>query len=91
MPNKNYLRGVKFERDLVNKARAQGLISGRMAGSHSPYDLYIIDAKLEHVMFIQCKTKKAKKEKISEKWVQMSPPMAAQVTFEKVTKYIRGK
>lgn len=55
MPNKNYIAGVRKERKLVNEARAQGFISFRSAGSHSPIDVVIIDKKNMKVRFIQCK------------------------------------
>ena len=39
MPNKHYLRGVRFERDLVNLGRAHGWEAWRSAGSHSMVDV----------------------------------------------------
>jgi len=59
MPNKNYVKGVRFERKLVNQARAEGLIAFRSAGSHSPIDVVIIDKFKRKIDLIQCK--KAKK------------------------------
>lgn len=55
MPNKNYLKGVRAERALVNEAREQGHISFRSAGSHSPIDVCIIDRVNKKISFIQCK------------------------------------
>jgi len=55
MPNKNYLKGVRKERKLVNNARAEGKLSFRSAGSHSPIDVVIIDKKEKIIEFIQCK------------------------------------
>ena len=57
--NKNYQKGVRYERQLVNEARAEGKIAFRSAGSHSPIDLAIIDTKNKQIQFIQCKTGKA--------------------------------
>jgi Holliday junction resolvase len=55
MPNRNYLKGVRKERQLVNQAREQGLIAFRSAGSHSPIDVVIINMEKEEIRFIQCK------------------------------------
>lgn len=51
-----YRKGVKLERFLVNKARKEGLISFRSAGSHSPIDLITINDKEKKIELIQCKT-----------------------------------
>lgn len=58
MPNNKYLRSVKRERQLVNEARAKGLIAGRTAGSHSPVDVFVFDPKDGMIRLIQVKTKK---------------------------------
>lgn len=58
MPNNKYLRSTKRERQLVNQARAKGLISARSAGSHSPVDVWIFDPKKKIFKLIQVKTKK---------------------------------
>ena len=55
MPNSNYIKGVKKERKIVNDARAEGLLSFRSAGSHSPVDVVIIDAQKKEIELIQCK------------------------------------
>jgi len=55
LPNKAYLKGVRKERKLVNKARANKLLAFRSAGSHSPIDVVIIDKYHRKVRFIQCK------------------------------------
>ena len=59
MPNKNYLKGVRFERKLVNEARNKGLIAFRSAGSHSPIDVVIIDTIKGYIELIQCKKAKS--------------------------------
>lgn len=64
MPNKNYLSGIRLERQLVNWARSNGKISGRMAGSHSPFDIYIFSPKKYELWFIQCKVVHGYKEAI---------------------------
>jgi Holliday junction resolvase len=55
MPNKKYRKGVKLERDTVNRARAEGCIAFRSAGSHSPFDVVIVDLEKKKIAFIQCK------------------------------------
>lgn len=55
MPNRNYIKGVRKERKIVNEARAKGLIAFRSAGSHSPIDCTIIDFNSGTIRFIQCK------------------------------------
>jgi len=55
MPNKNYLKGVRKERKLVNEARERGLLSFRSAGSHSPIDVVIVDKEDRRITFVQCK------------------------------------
>lgn len=55
MPNKNYLKGVRKERKIVNRAREQGKLAFRSAGSHSPIDVVIIDYRAKKIEFIQCK------------------------------------
>lgn len=57
MPNNAYLRSTRREREIVNKARAEGKIAGRTAGSHSPFDLYIWDPKDLVLRLIQVKTR----------------------------------
>lgn len=41
MPNKNYLRGYKVERNVVNTARDNGWLAIRSAGSHSVGDVFL--------------------------------------------------
>lgn len=55
MPNSNYKKGYRKEREVVNDARDVGLIAFRSAGSHSPIDVCIIDKKEKKISFIQCK------------------------------------
>ena len=67
MPNNAYLRSTRREREEVNNARSKGLISGRTAGSHSEYDVYIWDPEGKHnsgvplLELIQLKTQKGGK------------------------------
>lgn len=55
MPNRNYIKGVKKERTLVNEARDQGKIAFRSAGSHSPIDVCVVDVINKKIEFFQCK------------------------------------
>lgn len=58
MPNNKYLRSTKRERELVNAARAGGMIAARSAGSHSPVDVWIFDPRTKELKMIQVKTRK---------------------------------
>jgi len=63
MANKNYVKGYRLERNIVNLARDNNLIAFRSAGSKSgskiPIDVTIIDPKLKRIIFIQAKNKKS--------------------------------
>ena len=75
MPNKNYLKGVRKERKLVNEARRRGLIAFRSAGSHSPIDVVIINLKLGSVRFIQAKPdnfSEHDKQRLLEKYMKLN-------------------
>jgi len=56
MPNRNYIKGTRFERELVNQARDEGKIAFRSAGSHSTFDVVVIDLSKRTIDFSQCKT-----------------------------------
>ena len=69
MPNSNYVKGVKKERFFVNRAKSEGKISFRSAGSHSPIDVVIIDLQARRIEFLQCKPESmsnSKKEKLEQ-------------------------
>lgn len=55
MPSPKYIKGVRFEREVVNNARKRGDIAFRSAGSHSPIDVVVIDEQVKTIYFIQCK------------------------------------
>ena len=68
MPNKNYERGVRFEREVMEIFKEKGYIPIRTAGSHSPFDVILVKTtkgmkRIAHVAFVQCKTKKEKVRK----------------------------
>lgn len=42
MPNRNYQRGVRFERQLVNELKALGCVASRTAGSHGKFDVVAV-------------------------------------------------
>lgn len=59
----NYENGVRRERILVNKARENGLLAFRSAGSHSPIDVFILNPLTHEIHLIQCKPKSMSKNK----------------------------
>lgn len=61
MPNNAYVRGVRRERDLVNKYRAEGWDACRSAGSHSPWDVWAFNPTTGIVELTQIKSKKGGK------------------------------
>ena len=75
MPNKNYIKGVRKERKVVNQAKEKGLLAFRSAGSHSPIDVVVIDKKLREIYLIQCKpdsmSEKAK-ERLEDKYYELN-------------------
>ena len=88
MGNSNYIRGVKFERELVNKARKEGKVAFRSAGSHSKVDVCLWDPKFHYIQLVQCKTKKSR---IYKGQVILDRIIAEGYTVEyfKVIKYIK--
>ena len=66
MPNPQYIKGIRFERKLVNEAKEDGYTAFRTAGSHSPIDVCIIDEILKEIRFIQCKHTKRKQIKLKK-------------------------
>ena len=55
MPNANYIKGRRKEYEIMNDAKAKGLIAVRTAGSHGPFDVIIIHPYAKIIEFIQCK------------------------------------
>jgi Holliday junction resolvase len=54
MPNKNYLAGVRFEREVMKDLETDGWTCFRTAGSHGQYDVIAIRVDRKP-LFIQCK------------------------------------
>lgn len=81
MPNNAYLRSTRREREIVNTARARGLIAGRTAGSHSPFDLYIWDPRMKVMRLIQVKTKKNGRFRIEKDMEVFSPASVITATY----------
>ena len=54
-----YDKGVRFERKIVNEAKAKGYIAFRTAGSKSPIDCVTINLKEHEIHFIQAKKGKS--------------------------------
>lgn len=61
MPNKNYQRGVRYERKIQSDI---GMNSIRAAGSHGVFD--VIAYNKDTVRFIQCKASKKKQVSFSD-------------------------
>jgi Holliday junction resolvase len=55
MSNPQYVKGRRKEYRIVNTAKAEGKISFRSAGSHSPVDVVIIDILAKKIHLVQCK------------------------------------
>ena len=68
MPNRQYEKGVRFERKIVNEAREAGLLAFRSAGSHSPVDVVIVNEPMRKIYLIQCKHSKEKHKKLSKEF-----------------------
>jgi len=51
-----YRKGADYERKIVNAAKKKGYIAFRSAGSHSPIDVCVINAKDGKIHLIQAKT-----------------------------------
>ena len=89
--NKNYQRGVRFERELVKKFKASYYkIVTRAAGSHSFADVIAISNTgpyMPHIRVIQCKVKKSKGIKPIEIDNIYSGP--ATIAIEKQTKFVK--
>jgi len=72
MPNANYIKGIRFEREIVNKERKEGNIAFRSAGSHSPVDVVVIDKDFKQIWFIQAKTGQKKHTKLEKEFNDVS-------------------
>lgn len=56
MPNKNYIKGRRYEYKIMNKLKEAGLpIVLRSAQSHSPIDVIGIDILHKTIYLYQCK------------------------------------
>lgn len=54
MPNKNYEKGVRFEREIIKALKENGATCLRTAGSHGFADIVVI-TPLKTIEFIQAK------------------------------------
>lgn len=86
MPNRNYQRGVRWEREIIKDAQSKGFKTIRASGSHGEFD--VVCYKDKEIMFIQAKVKKSTKNKetICE---QVTPSGFYLVGFYKWTKFIK--
>ncbi|MAH51797.1 hypothetical protein CMI37_38630 [Candidatus Pacearchaeota archaeon] len=66
MPNRNYEKGIRYEREIVNQAKEEGYTAFRTAGSKSPVDVCIVDDKGKRIYLIQCKVTKRSQKKLKE-------------------------
>lgn len=53
--NRNYNKGVRFERKRLNHYKALGKCALRTAGSHGAFDIVVVDDARGVVTLIQCK------------------------------------
>ena len=86
MPNKNYLRGTRYERELMHKLKPKNGFVIRASGSHGPFDVIVVDLDINQIMFIQCKTVVGGEDKKE----QMEAPKVMGVYFEKYTKGVKS-
>lgn len=80
MPNLNYNNGAAKERRIVNKARQQGCLAFRSAGSHSPVDVFILDPVSKTIELVQCKPRSMQKK-------DLSPTAEAQRLIDELKKF----
>jgi Holliday junction resolvase len=78
MANRNYERGVRWERELKAKWEEKGYTVVRTAGSHGPWDLVAIHPE-RPVELIQCKVLKyggSKQAYMMIRKFKQDPPLA---------------
>lgn len=71
MPNRNYEKGVRKERAIVNTAKSEGHVAFRSAGSHSPIDVCIINHRDRKIQLVQAKPDNFSKldhDRIMQEW-----------------------
>lgn len=80
-PNKNYQRGTRFERELVNALKACGAHACRSAGSHGTWDVSA------------CVTDMAVAVKVSHlfEWLSTTQPPKGYEWFDWVCRYGNGR
>jgi len=64
--NRNYQKGCRMERELVNMWRKIGYVAFRSAGSHSPIDVVAVDPKTMNVILVQCKNARMTEKQIAK-------------------------
>lgn len=90
MPNKSYLRGRKWEWDIMKELKRYSSKEAfvlRAAGSHGPYDVVRVDPKCKGIVFVQAKTKYGPISKVVRKLEKTDTGWA--VSMYRWTKYIR--
>jgi hypothetical protein len=86
MPNKNYIKGRRYEYKNMDMLWSIGChIVFRSAGSHSPIDVIGIDLEKKHIFFLQCKPESMsdnKKKELENKLKELNGRFTS--TFEVV-------
>lgn len=83
MANRNYNKGVRKERKIVNQAKALGYYASRNAGSHGIWDVTIVDVKLKKIRFLQVKPENyTGADRLIEEFIELNGTF--DVTFEVV-------
>ena len=92
MPNPNYIKGRRFEYELVAELEEQGYVAGRTAGSHGFYDVIGINPKNGHIKLIQAKVTEdeATAKRLTEAF-RASPPIPPLVLPPKVAQILSVK
>lgn len=62
--NKNYQKGYRLERKIMNLYKKYNIFSTRTAGSHSPFDVIAISHN--NLLLIQCKNRKGTKQDVEK-------------------------
>jgi Holliday junction resolvase len=86
MPNANYARGVRYERQIMAQLKASGYSVVRASGSHGLFDVIAFRSG-SPVIAVQCKCSKtlskAKAEERAKAFVK-APPLSPSIHFSQV-------
>jgi Restriction endonuclease len=92
MPNKNYLKGRRFEYAIMKSFREDGYDVSRTAGSHGKFDIIAISPGNGCIELIQCKVVKrdATASRLIEKFRE-SPPFPPRTLPRNVHQWLTVK